>query len=250
MYVSIVNLLKNQRRKLLFGFVTVFIITLTTISYTSAAGQNSAVSLEAENGTISGAASVQSDPSASNGQYIVFNAIVTPTPTSTPSPTPTLTPTPTNTPTPTPTPVTLGLSNLTVFDTANAKNYSFQTNIQVGNTLYGDRKYTIKTLPAGLAGSQWVRTANNSKTWNAGATLLSFTVNRQAIVSIAIDKRLKKPTWMDSTWVDTNTVLIDAETGVNTIKFEIYQKTFPQGSIALGPNQGVTASDMYVVIVQ
>ena len=50
---------------------------------------------------------------------------------------------------------------------------------------------------------------------------------------------------MDATWVDTGTHLTNGESTPRT--FEVFQKTFPAGQVALGPNAG-TAS-MYTVVV-
>ena len=52
--------------------------------------------------------------------------------------------------------------------------------------------------------------------------------------------------WMDSTWTDTGTHLTNNEGTPRS--FEVYQKTFPAGTVSLGPN-GDTGSSMYVVIV-
>jgi cell division septation protein DedD len=199
----------------------------------------------------------------------------TPTPTSTPTPTPTPTPTatptatPTNTPTPGPTPTPTStptatptptatstpggspvqLSGLVVSDTANANHWSLQTNVQVGAVQYGDRGYTIATLPPTLVGASWIRAANASKTYTGNPTI-TFTISQQATVYLAFDTRLARPAWLDATWSNSGLTLTNNETaGSNT--FVIYQKTFPAGSVALGPNDnGSTTGNMYTVIVQ
>lgn len=206
---------------MLFLFSSILVIHVISAS---ALGSTDTVGVEPENGTLAGPVTIGTDATASNGQYVVFGTPVTPTP------------------------VQLAISNLTVFDTANASKYSLQKNMQIGNILYGDRTYTIATLSASLAGSLWVRTANNSKTWNAGAILMSFTINNPATVSVAVDKRLPKPTWMDATWTLTNLKLSDYEG--HYMSFAVFQKTYQSGTVSLGPNGGVTKSDMYTVIVQ
>ncbi|NUP48736.1 MAG: right-handed parallel beta-helix repeat-containing protein [Catenulispora sp.] len=128
----------------------------------------------------------------------------------------------------------LALSNLTVSDPANAADWSVQTNLQVGVPIYGDRTYTLATLPPALAGAAWVRVANDSKTVTANP-LVSFTISRAATVYLAIDTRTGKRPWMDASWSDTGTALTDDENGTART-FEVYGKAFAAGTVALGPN--------------
>lgn len=226
------SFLQKYKRVVLFSILvlSIFFLVLHSIS-ARAAGITDTVAIEPENGTLSGNISIISDPTASNGQYVTFGSASTPTPTFTPTPTPQ---------------AQLSISNLTVYDTLNAKKYSLQTNMQIGNVLYGDRTYTIKTLPVSVAGFQWIRTANSSKSWNAGATLVSFSISQQATIYVGLDTRLKKLPWMDASWVLSGMKLTDNEG--HTITFALYQKTFPAGTVNLGPNNGPSASDMYTVI--
>jgi PKD repeat protein len=185
----------------------------------------------------------------------VIGANPTPTPTPIPSPTPTPAPSPSPTaiptpsPTPSPTPATLQLSNLSVADTANAASWSLQTNLQIGNVQYGDRNYTFSTIPAQFLGASWIKTANTSKAY-IGNPLVTFTINRQAVVYIALDSRLTPPSWLDNTWTNTGLTLTDNQAAGKNI-FNLYSKTFAAGSVALGPNDnGNTGVNMYSVIVQ
>src|SRR5258708_2578892 len=227
MRMSILKIFQNVpvRVRVACFLIIVILSTLSSIRAFAIGATNSAIAIEPENGTIHGTVSIQSDPLASNGQYIAFNA------------------------TPTPTQVQqLSLSNVSIADTTNAKNYSLESNLQPGNQLYGDRTYTIKSLPASFNGSQWLKTANNSKTWNAGPTLISFTINKQAVISVAVDTRLQKLSWMDASWSNSGMKMTDNEKA--TITFALYQKTFPAGTVTLGANAGGTNSDMYTVIAQ
>jgi len=128
----------------------------------------------------------------------------------------------------------LVLSNLTVNDPANAANWSLQTNLQVGVQIYGDRTYTLATLPSALVGAAWVRVANNSKTVTTDP-LVSFTISRAATVHVAVDTRTGKRPWMDASWSDSGTTLTDDESGT-TRTFEVYGKAFAAGTVSLGPN--------------
>ncbi|WP_344669225.1 right-handed parallel beta-helix repeat-containing protein [Catenulispora yoronensis] len=128
----------------------------------------------------------------------------------------------------------LVLSNLVVNDAANAANWSLQTNLQVGVPIYGDRGYTLATVPAALIGADWVRVANNSKTVTA-SPLVSFGISRAATVYLAVDVRTGKRPWMDASWSDTGTTLTDDESGTART-FEVYAKAFAAGTVSLGPN--------------
>ena len=169
---------------------------------------------------------------------------------STPAPTPTPTSAPTTTPTPgaTPTPVPGGLiTNLTVNDTVNAADWSIQSNIQTGDTEYGDRAYTFTSVPASVAGCSWIRTACDSKTY-IGATLCTFTVSQNADVYVASDDRIStKPSWM-SGWTDTGDNLVDNQGSPMT--FSLYKKSYTAGSTVSLGNNGHTTYCQYTVIVK
>jgi polygalacturonase len=142
------------------------------------------------------------------------------------------------------------ISNLLVADTANAANWSIQSNLQIGATLYGDRTFTLVSLPSLLLGAAWIRTANSSKQ-ATNNPLATFTLTRQADVYVALDLRLgssPRRSWMDATWSDTGLNLLDNEGGTQR-SFELYKKTFPAGTVSLGNNGGTALSSMYTVIV-
>jgi hypothetical protein len=128
------------------------------------------------------------------------------------------------------------VSNLKVYDTSNAASWSIQGNLQVSNLGWGDRPYTLKSIPAGLLGSQWLRTSMLSKTWNNGSMLVSFSIRSQMTVSVAVDTRLGRRPWMDSSWVDSGTQIVDSESTPSHL--EVFQKVFPAGTVSLGPNAG------------
>jgi hypothetical protein len=139
------------------------------------------------------------------------------------------------------------ITNLAVSDGANAGAWSVQSNLQVGATVYGDRTYTIASLPAPLAGGNWIRAANASKAY-AGSPLASFTLPAASDVYIAFDNRAAIPSWVDAGWADTGNDLTTSENGT-TRAFSVYKKRFNAGSVTLGPvnNGGIS---MYVVVVR
>jgi hypothetical protein len=139
----------------------------------------------------------------------------------------------------------LVISGLSVADSANAADWSLQTNLHAGSVQYGDRTYTCTSVPAALTGQQWIRTANDSKGSTANP-LVRFTISKSATVAVAVDTRIGRRSWMDSTWVDTHTSIRNSESTPRT--FEVFTKTFPAGQVALGPN-GSTGSSNYMIVV-
>ncbi|GBE47736.1 hypothetical protein BMS3Bbin12_00901 [bacterium BMS3Bbin12] len=143
-----------------------------------------------------------------------------------------------------PAPGTALIGALTVSDTAHAALWSVQSNLRNGVTLYGDRAYTISSLPAALAGSEWIRTANDSRTFT-GTVVAHFTVPRAATVYIAHRDDIGKPVWLRN-WVDSGMNLVDSEPKT----YSLYRKDFTAGAtVELGPNGGGTSSGMYTVAV-
>jgi len=164
-------------------------------------------------------------------------------PTNTPLP-PTATPTKTNTPVATNTPGGAVISNLSVKDTANAASWSIQANLQVGNTQFGDRAYTLTTVPALVQGAAWIRTANASKSYTGNPTV-TFDVGQAATVYVAVDDRLGKLSWMDATWTDSGQNLVNNET--TPVTLSLWQKSYLAGSVSLGPTN--STFDFYTVVV-
>jgi outer membrane protein assembly factor BamB len=183
-------------------------------------------------------------PTTTSSPNATATSTATAIPSSTPSPTATATPPPTGTPSSGP----VQLSNLVVADTTNASYWSLQTNLQVGAVQYGDRGYTFSSVPAGLLGATWIRSANASRVYT-GTPTVSFTINQQATIYVAFDSRLTPPNWIDATWTNSGLALTDNQSvGYNS--FVLYAKSFPAGSVALGPNDnGSTSVNMYTVIV-
>jgi hypothetical protein len=142
----------------------------------------------------------------------------------------------------------LTVTGLSVADTANAASWSVQQSLQPGDQLYGDRAFTVATVPAGLAGATWIRTANSSKTVTTDP-LVSFIISVPATVSVAVDTRLGRRPWMDSSWTDSGLQLDDTE-GSSSRTFEIYTRQFPAGLVTLGPDADTANSaSMYTIII-
>ena len=139
----------------------------------------------------------------------------------------------------------LVVSSLSVKDTANAGSWASLGNLQVGNLQYGDRAYTLTSVPTALLGSAWLRTANLSRSYT-GTPIATFNINQTANVYVAIDDRTAAPAWMAG-WTNTGLKLVNNEAAPKS--FTLFQKQFPAGAVSLGPlsNGGV---GMYTVIVK
>lgn len=139
------------------------------------------------------------------------------------------------------------VANLQVSDGANSANWSVQSNLQVGNVVYGDRAFSVASLPAALVGGNWIRAANSSKDF-VGNPLATFSVIAASDVYIAFDNRAALPAWIDASWADTGTDLTTSESGV-VRGFSVFKKRFDPGTVTLGPinNAGIS---MYTVVVK
>ncbi|MDP4183370.1 MAG: hypothetical protein Q8942_20060, partial [Bacillota bacterium] len=130
------------------------------------------------------------------------------------------------------------MSELSVKDTSNTVDWSLQLNPTVGSTLFGDRVFTITTLPSILNGAEWIRVANDSKAYT-GSPLATFKVNSTADIFIAYDDRITtKPSWFTG-WTDTGTDIKDNQS--TPITYSVFKKTVIGGStVTLGPNGNTT----------
>ncbi|MFV2055001.1 MAG: choice-of-anchor U domain-containing protein [Thiohalomonadales bacterium] len=136
------------------------------------------------------------------------------------------------------------ISDTELFDTANAADWSITSNLQNGNTVYGDRAYTFTQIPANLIGQEWVSSANDSKMYN-GDNLLSFTVNKNAnVFVIHRDDITSKPAWLSS-WTDTNSNVGNSEPKT----YSVFNRTYLAGSKVFTGSNGGVGSGMYIVVV-
>jgi Alginate lyase len=82
----------------------------------------------------------------------------------------------------------------------------------------------------------------------AARVLAARVASRAAAVSVAVDTRLGRRSWMDASWVDTGTQMVDND--ARTAHFEVFRKSFGAGTVTLGPNAGSGSTYlMYVVAV-
>jgi len=144
--------------------------------------------------------------------------------------------------------VDVAIGNLAVADTANAALWSVQPNLQVGSVVNGDRTVAFTGVPADLLGVPWIRTANASRASTANP-LATFTLNVAATVAVGVDTRIARLPWLDASWTDTGTQLVFLD-GTTFRYFEVYEKAFPAGTVALGPDgDAAGVASMYTVAV-
>jgi glucose/arabinose dehydrogenase len=144
-------------------------------------------------------------------------------------------------------PPPLSITNLSAKDTTNAADWSIQTNLQIGNNVYGDRTFTFTAIPGVVAGAAWIRPANDSKTY-AGNPAVTFSISAAADVYVALNDAGPRPSWVDATWTDTAVNLDTRESATQTRTYSIFRKRFNAGQVALGPwNNGAS---MYLIAVR
>jgi hypothetical protein len=138
------------------------------------------------------------------------------------------------------------ISDLSVNDIENADSWSIRENLaSSGEMQYGDRDYTIESIPSYLDNTDWIRTANDSKTY-LDYPVATFTIKKDADIYIAHrDDIADKPDWLLQ-WTDTGDDLVNSEPET----YSLWKRSFLKGStVELGPNGG-TGQGMYTVIVK
>ncbi|QJR16029.1 Ig-like domain-containing protein [Usitatibacter palustris] len=139
------------------------------------------------------------------------------------------------------------LTTLSVKDTANAADWSIQANLQNGGTVYGDRTFTFTTVPTLVAGSAWIRTANDSKTYTGNPTV-TFSVTAAADVYVGLNTAGPVPSWVDATWTNSGQSIVTREADGTSRTYSLYRKRFNAGQVALGPWNN--SASMYLVIAK
>lgn len=120
-------------------------------------------------------------------------------------------------------------------------------NLVVGSNYYTDRTYTLTSIPAAVAGGQFIMTANNDKNFT-GATHVQFTVDAPARVYVAFDSRTTAlPAWM-SAWTITPDSI-----GTTDVALRLYVRDYASpGQITLGGNlqSPSDAQTHYIAVVK
>lgn len=121
-------------------------------------------------------------------------------------------------------------------------------NARDGEQIYIDRSFVFSDLPAALAGSDWVQTANADKLYSA-VDLLDFSLNADGEVYVAHDARLPEPEWLQREFNPTEMTM-----DINGQAMKIYEKRVRNGeSLTLGSNtenRRLKSCNMYVVFIK
>ncbi len=138
-------------------------------------------------------------------------------------------------------------TDIIVNDTDSAADWSFRSNLQAGDTQYGDKDGTFVTVPNSVKGYAWIQTANDSRLYTT-SPLAKFRVTQATDVYIAHNDLITpRPDWIvNGGWVDTNEDLVNSA----TTTYSLFKKTFDAGQmVTLGVN-GATGRAFYSVILK
>jgi hypothetical protein len=117
--------------------------------------------------------------------------------------------------------------------------------LQEGDMVYGDRTFKFNRIPEMLTGSEWIRTACDSKTYTSD--MASFTAKSDISIYVGLYSEMPAiPDWLGS-WNKTDeTISTD-----NSAVYNLYRKDFKAGSVvSLGDNGGTAAYVNYTVIIK
>jgi hypothetical protein len=152
----------------------------------------------------------------------------------------------------------VGLSNLVVDDNLlvggipDSTYWSFETNLQVGSLVSGDRTYTIQTLPSLVNGMQFIQTSQNSKFYGGSPPLqgpmATFTIDSPTTIYLAIDTRV-----IPALWNPSGQIAVVQQTPQNSVTFhmQFYGQFIPAGGtvVLLPPDGNGADHGMYFVAI-
>lgn len=112
-------------------------------------------------------------------------------------------------------------THASVLEEANPNVWEIADNAQVGSLLFGDRDFTIATIPECLKGAEIMKTSCDAKNVPAGNTLV-FTSGDYIDVYCGVDTRVENTPEFLKTWEKTD----DTFTSSNDVTFVLYKRTF------------------------
>ena len=141
--------------------------------------------------------------------------------------------------------------NLSVGGIPDSTYWSFESNLQIGSLVSGDRTFTIQTLPSLVTGAQFIQTSQNSKFFGGNpplqAPMATFVVDRTTTIYLAIDVRV-----IPALWEPSGVILTVVQTPSTTITFNMaFYGQFVSGpaTIVLPPDGNPDAHSMYFVSI-
>ena len=123
------------------------------------------------------------------------------------------------------------ITQLTILDSSTSSNWNLDTDIQLGDLVFGDRDVTYTSLPDGIIGAEAVVTACDAK--NSTGTLATFVAGADIDVYIALDSRVTTvPSWMSDCEKTDQTAINSKD-----VTFDLYRKSVSAGeTVTLGAN--------------
>lgn len=123
------------------------------------------------------------------------------------------------------------ITELKVLDYSTAADWSVNTDVQLGDLVFGDREVIFATLPDGLIGGEAIVTACDAK--NSSGEIASFIAGDDIDVYIGLDARVETvPSWMSEWTATTGTAVNDLN-----VTFNLYKRSVSKGNtVDLGAN--------------
>lgn len=123
------------------------------------------------------------------------------------------------------------IKSLTVNDSNNYSDWSIQYDFNNDTEVFGDRPCKFIAVPEMLVGSEWIRTACDSKLYKDNEA--SFVAGKDITAFVALDTRVEPlPAWL-SDWTKTDMTLTDD--GKPIVTYRVYMKDFKAGeTVSLG----------------
>ena len=148
-----------------------------------------------------------------------------------------------------PLPEKQSIKNVNVFDTENGHNWRIMNNLSVGQNAFGDREYTISSVPQELVGADWIQPAMNTRSNTYLNNYASFEVETDGYVFVAhSDRVFVKPYWL-SEYEETNLTIKVRESDTVERTMTIYYKKVSAGEkvdLGINSNDGTTTSLIYL----
>ena len=121
--------------------------------------------------------------------------------------------------------------------------------LSVGTLAYIDSGLVVQSVPAGIVGAQFLRTAN-ADSMASGMPFLTVDLAEPSTVFVAYDERNSTlPAWLQSWQMTSDEIAIGVDlASAKETSLILYSQDFAAGSAALGGNE--MGNNMYIVIVQ
>lgn len=127
-------------------------------------------------------------------------------------------------------------THASVLEEANPNVWEIEDNAQVGSLLFGDRDFTIATIPECLKDAEIMKTSCDAKNVASGNTLV-FTSGDYIDVYCGVDTRVEHTPEFLETWEKTDNTF----TSSNEVTFVLYKRTFEKMKPVVIGNNGQSA---------